>query len=97
MLENLSPTDEAILHSGLPIWVKAARLKMKQQEVLAALLIETGEEAPNATIGYATDGESKARGVPILGFGSGAILGTRPDTANELRPIEKLLGTRKAA
>lgn len=85
---------DAILNSELPIWIKAAKLRMKQQEVLALLILDSGEAAPNPTY-VARDGESKARGVPIMGYGGGAILGTRPDTMGEPRSLERLV--RKAA
>lgn len=94
-MRTLSPSDEAILNSDLPIWIKAARLKMKQQELLAMLIAETGEDAPNATYKPREGDEATARGVPILGYVGGlggAILGTRPDTVIESRRIERLLG-----
>lgn len=88
-------TREAILNSDLPIFVKASKLKMKQQQLLAMLVLETGGSAPNPTVGYASSGEEKARGVPILGYAGGAILGTRPDTIDDRR-LDALLRRRAA-
>jgi hypothetical protein len=76
----------------LPKHMERQAMERRQQEVLAEVLLETGEAAPNRTVGLGSSGEQKARGVPIMGYGQGAILGSRPDDAVATRNLDRLLG-----
>lgn len=84
------PVDDSAL-GHLDGWLNRRELEIRQQQALAKLLLDVGEEAPNRTFNPGAADERSMRGVPILGKGvGGAIAGSRPEVATE-RNLDRLL------
>lgn len=71
------------LGTRLASWVSRRDERRQHEEALAGAVLATGNHLPEQT-----SGAEKARGVPILGYGPGAIAGSRPeDVPNRLQRL----------
>lgn len=71
------------LGTHLASWIRLHDERRQHEAALSSVVLETGRSLPQQT--PAVD---KARGVPILGYGPGAITGSRPeDVPNRLQRL----------